>query len=124
MIRRIQKVFTTVGSNGSATVTDYMGPVVGKILSLYVDYTNEPATTDVTITTTETPAQSIYAKTDSNTDAWVHPRVALTDTGGTAITYDGTRPIYGDIAVSDQLKVVVAQGDSAKTVAVTVIYEE
>lgn len=123
-IRRHQQTFTTTGANGSAGITDYTPPIIGKIQSLYVDYTGQPATTDVTITTTATPAQTIYTKTDSNTDAWVHPRVALTDTGGMAITYDGTRPIYGPIVVADQLKVVVAQGDGGASVTVTIIYEE
>lgn len=125
-IRRVKiPTITTVGANGSAAATVYSGaPLVGRILALYIDFTNQPATTDVTITTNEAPVQTIYAKTDANTDGWFYPRVPMTDTAGAAVTYDGTHAIYESIPVCDILKVVVAQGDSNKTIDITVIYEE
>jgi hypothetical protein len=126
MIRRVKiPTITTVGSNGSATGNDVTPiPIVGRILAVYIDYTSQPSTTDVTLATIEAPVKTILTVTDTNSDGWFYPRTAVHSAAGAAVTYDGTRPIYDSVPVADIVKATVAQGDSAKTVDITIEYEE
>lgn len=120
-------LITTSGSDGSATGTATSDhPIIGEVKAIHVDYTNQPATTDVTIATVHAPILTILTLTDNNTDGWFPVRHALVDETGTAVTYDGTNEIYGCAYVDDYVKVSVAQADGAggdETVQVTLVYE-
>jgi hypothetical protein len=126
MIRRVKiPTITLVGVDGSAVGTGYSQPIAGRILAVHVNHSSGGGTTtDVTLATNEAPVQTILAKVDSATDAWYYPRIAVHDTAGAAVTYDGTRPIYEPQPVADIVKATIAQGDSAETVDITIIYEE
>lgn len=117
MIRQEQIAVTVAGANGSATgstTTTY--PLNGRVLAVYVDYTSQPATADVTVSA-GSPSQPILTVTNANTDAWFYPRVQIGTTAGAAISaqYDAA-PVDGYVTVS------VAQGN-AGSVVVTILLE-
>lgn len=119
---------TTTGSNGSATGSATSTQVInGLLVAVYVDYTTQPSTTDVTIATLgkgPAPAQTLLTVTDSNTDAWYYPRAALHSTAGAALLYaSGGTAVTGYLPIDDHVTVSVAQGDSAKTVDVYLLVE-
>lgn len=110
------KITVTVsGSAGSATGSSQTRlPVNGKIAAVYVDYTSQPATTDLTLKTAgnNSPAQTILSLTNANTDGWFYPRAALHKNDGTALSYDGTNPVTDEFPVDDYLTVTVTQGNA------------
>lgn len=109
MIRVHTIAITTTGSAGAATGSaKTRDTVMGCIKSVYIDYTSQPGTADVTIATTGSnyPARTIFTRTNSGTDGWFDPRIQATDTAGTAITW------YDEIYLSDQVTASVAQGDA------------
>lgn len=109
---------TTVGSAGAATGSATTArPVNGRLIAVYVDYTSQPATTDITLSVTHKAIASStlelsYAKTlltltNANTDGWFYPRQLLDDTAGADLT-----AIYDSLPVDGYLSVLVAQGDA------------
>lgn len=117
MIDRIRLTATVTGSAGSATGSAATGrPIFGRVRAVYVDYTSQPATTDVTIKATG-PDQPILTLTNANTDGWFQPRVLSDDTSGADLT-----GVYDTITVSGPLSVSVAQGDPG-TVDVYIVVE-
>ena len=78
----------------------------------------------LSVTNTDSGVDStLLTLTDANIDAWYYPRVALHDTAGAAVTYDGTRPIYGRFVVNGTLKLTVTSGGDTKTGGAVVYYE-
>ena len=127
MIRRVKiATITLVGADGSAAGNAQTpAPVVGRVLAIHINHSSGgAATSDVTIATVESPTTTILTITDSATDAWYYPRAQVHGVTGTALTMDGTRLLVESLAVSDYIKATVAQGDSAETVDVTILYEE
>lgn len=127
MIRRVKiPQITTSGSDGSATGNDATpAPVVGTIKAVHIDYSaGQPATTDVVLTTVESPVQTILTVADNKNDGWYYPRVPVQDAAGATVTYDGTNEIYEPIDVCDHVKATVSQGDDTETVDITIIYKE
>lgn len=118
MIRKYQVTVTTSGSAGSATGSAKTKPISGKVLAVHLDYTSEPATTDVTVATAHAPVATILTITDGNTDGWFYPRALLDDTAGADLT-----AIYDAIPIDDEITVSVAQADNAGTVAATILVE-
>jgi len=120
-IRRSTVTITTVGANGSATGTGITKAIDGEITAIYIDYTSQPVTTDVTIVEKDqSPAVAVLSVSNTGTDAWYYPmHPAHKSTDGTAFTDIGL-----PIKVADQLLITVSQGDSAQTVAVTVIWDD
>lgn len=115
---------TTTGAAGSAT-GNTTAVINGKINRLAINYhASAPNTTDITIAdTATTPNVTFYTKANSNTDATVYPAVALQDSAGTAVTYDGTNEIYVQPIVHS-INVTLAQCDAlTNAVTVTVFYE-
>lgn len=114
MIKSFTLTATSVGSNGSATGEATSENVVnGFLVALSVDYTGEPATTDLTITQV-LPALTILTMTDTATDAIKAPRLSCVTTANVAITdSNGYVPLCGYV------KIAIAQGDNNGTVAVT-----
>lgn len=123
MIRTELVSVTTTGSNGSAAGSATSHILTGRLIAVYIDYTNQPSTTDVTIATVNAPVRTLLTITDANTDAWFYPRVQVHGVTGTALTMDGTRLLTDTLPLNDYVGVTVAQGDSAKTVDVYLIYE-
>jgi hypothetical protein len=118
------------GSAGSATANATgTARICGEVYGVYVKYNDSPpaATTDVTIATLGTspfpPTVTILSLANAATDGWFYPRIALASTAGAAITYDGTRPIYGCIPVDDYIKVTIAQANSADNVDVWLLVD-
>lgn len=123
MVKFEQIIVTLTGASGSAASAR---PISGKIVGVHLDYTDIAAgTCDVTIATNGNtiPATTVLSRADSVTDGWFYPQVALHSTAAAAITYDGTRPIYGPLYVCDYVTVSVAQAD-AGTVTATILYED
>ena len=85
---------------------------------------NGSASTDVTIATTgdHGPALTILTLTNANTDGWFLVRHLLDDPAGADITYDGTEEVYGKAAVSDTIKVTIAQANANDTAEVVILY--
>lgn len=106
---------TTTGSAGAAAGTGTSDNVItGYLEAIQVDYTSQPATTDVTVAEAQAPARTLLALTNNNTDAVKYPRVQVHDTAGTALTLDGTRANVTRIYLSGvRVTVTVAQGDAA-----------
>lgn len=117
-----------VGADGSATANATGTAIIcGEIYGVYVRYNDSPpaGTTDVTIATagTDHPAVTILTLTDGATDGWRYPRVALATNAGAAVTYDGTRPIYGNIPIADKIKVTIAQANAADSADVWLLVD-
>lgn len=124
MIRTYQATVTTAGSNGSASGNAQTTHIAsGRIVAVHLDYTNQPSTTDVTITTPNAPVATILTVNNNNTDGWYYPRVQVQGTTGTGLTYNGTQTVNESIPVDDYIKVAVAQGDDAGTVVATFLVE-
>lgn len=123
MIRHSSVSVTATGGAGTSSGSGVTNLIIGKILAIHLDYSAGAATTDVTIATTAIPVQNILVRTDSVTDGWFYPRVALHDTAAAAITYDGTRPVHDYVEVTDYITASVAQANNAQTLTVTILYE-
>jgi len=121
IIKRERVTVTTTGVEGSASGSNTTQAVInGQVLRIDVDYGTLTTTTDITIgQTNESVAALVVTKSDSVTDATYYPSVILTDNGGTARTYDGTRPVVMPYPAADQFTVTLAQ-TTAATPAVTV----
>lgn len=122
-VRTEKIIVTTTGADGSATGTAYSSkPLSGELYALYVDWhASAPAgTSDITITVDSDdnhPAITIYAKTDSVTDAWVYPVVQSTGTDGVAVA-----SVYQHILVSGRVKAAVAQSNALTACATVYLY--
>lgn len=112
MIKTEKITVTVTGSNGAATGSaDIRRPVNGELVALYIDYTSQPSTTDVTITTKSAPVKTLITITSANADGWFYPRyvvhseaaVALTGTAG------GDRTKH---PIDDYVNIAVAEGNA------------
>ena len=104
-IRTYKISVTVTGSAGSATGSGTsIYPINGELCGVYIDYTSQPATTDVTITSTN-PTQSLLTISNANTDAWFYPRAVAHGITGSALTW------YDEIPIDAYVNVAVAQGD-------------
>ena len=127
MIKRAQIKVTTTGSAGSATGSGRTAESVnGIIRRIDINYHGScPATADLTmVQDNEQKATNIINLANQSTDKQVYPAVALTDSGGTALTYDATRPIYMPMAVDGELVASIAQADALTDCVVIDIYYE
>lgn len=116
-IRTQTLTVTVAGSAGSAAGSAVTpAPLDGRLVSVHVDYTTQPATCDVTIAV-GAPSLTLLTLTNTNSDGWFHPRVLVDGVTGADLTaiYD-TMPLFGYVTAS------VAQGDPG-SVAVTLVYE-
>jgi hypothetical protein len=123
-IRRTTITVTgATGGAGAATATaNSDAPVCGIIMAVHLAYTDSPpaGTTDVTIAeATNSPAMSVLTVTDGATDGWRFPMAQAVSQAGATLTNQGY-----PIAVSDYLKVTIAQANDADGVVVTIVYED
>lgn len=117
MIQTYKVTATVAGADGSATGSGTSTQVVnGRLLAVYIDYTTQPSTTDVTIATvgkSPAPARTLLTVASANADGWFYPRVALQDTSGAALVYaDGGEPLVDVQPVDDHVVVTVAEGNA------------
>ena len=101
------------GANGSATANTTTAQIIsGRVIAVYIKYNDSPpaGTTIATIATANVtyPGQTVLSVVNSATSGWKFPRVALHDTAGAAVTYDGTRPIYDAQPIHDNVKVTIS----------------
>lgn len=116
MIETFTISVTVAGSAGSATGSGRsMAPANGKVVAVHLDYTTQPATTDVTVAS-EGPAQTLLTITNANTDAWFYPRQLMDGTNGADLT-----GVYDALPVAGYLTVAVAQGDPGSVVATILV---
>ncbi len=111
-----------VGSAGSATGAQSSShPVDGFLLAIGVAQGNTPhANTDITITTEYGgKARTLLTLTNNNTTAltWYDVRELLDGTDGASLTGQ-----YGLLPIGGYVTVTVAQGGSAATCDVTLVY--
>lgn len=117
---------TGTGSNGSVSGNADSETFVGSIEAIAINYhANAPATTDLTITDKRT-GQTIYTKANSNTDAFVAPRLTAIDLAAADILSsdaNGLHPVA--IPVDQGVNVAVAQANTdTNQVVVTVYYRK
>lgn len=103
---RTYKITVAVaGTAGSATGSqDSSKPINGELYGIYLDYTSQPVTTDVTITTTN-PTQTLLVRSNSGTDGWFYPRATICDASAGALLF------YEEFPLDAYINVAVAQGD-------------
>ena len=126
MLDRIQwSTGPATGAAGSATATAYSPHLAGQILAVHIAYHDTPpATTDLTLTGEADPAsENILTLANANTDTKIYPRRPIQTNDGTAITYDGTRPVCAPYAAHGRLKATIAQANAGDSVTVTVWLE-
>lgn len=111
--RRI--VITTAGGAGVATGTGNVGVPASRLLAVDLDYTSQPATTDVTVTCNGVTLLSVA---NANADKRVYPRVAVQDTSGANIAGRGEEPPIVDGTVD----IAVAQGDANAAGLAVILY--
>ena len=112
---------TTVGSAGSAVGSTVVGLPLCKLLSVYLDYTSQPGTTDVTIKATGNPAeQTLLTRTNATGDGWFFPKTQDHDNVAAAVTGSYSHPVIHNGGLS----VAVAQGDAITDGLVATVYIE
>lgn len=113
---------SATGGAGTATTNATSTHVIsGLLLEIYLAYLDSPpSTSDVTIVeATNSPARTLLTVTNANTDGWFAVRGATVDATGTAIT-GGSTPV----AVSDYVKVTIAQANNADGVTATIVWDD
>lgn len=121
---------TTVGADGSAAAdsgivgktADNSEPIpAGFIMGVFIDFTDQHANTDVTVSLIMPNAAlvTLLATTNVNTDGYYVPMMASHSTAGAASTTDLRYPM----TANGRFQTVVAQGASSKALAVWVAIE-
>lgn len=119
MIRKETVTVTVAGSAGSATGSaKTVRAVEGRVVAVHLDYTTQPATTDVTLATANAPVLTVLTVGDANADGWFFPRQLMDGTNGADLT-----GVYEPLPVADNLTVSVAQGDPG-TLAATILWDD
>lgn len=116
-------IATGVGQTYTGTATR---GVVGKLYAVKLKIGTLAATTDVTLTVTQTPDAvdiTLLTLTDVSDNATYYPRHQVHNNEGTLLTLDGTRIAYDRPLVNGFLKVAVAQGGASKA-GVLLVYVE
>lgn len=104
-----QTVTITVDASGDGSATIPINGILDSIHYVKDDYVDG---VDFTITETGT-GETLWTEVNVNASKVVHPAVAVTDTAGVTVTYDGTNEIYRPIALKGTVSIVVAQGGNA-----------
>ena len=118
--RWIRRTLRPVGADASAAVTDSMVAkgTKGVLHSIAIDYTSQPATTDVTIV--DAAGRTVFTRANSSTDIALSPtaRTGVDETGAATAGVDQPGlPYSGGLVIS------VAQADGQTTGDETVVVE-
>lgn len=118
----LERHSVSLTTDASGDVTGYTPAVTGRVLGVIYTKTDFTDGVDITVST-ETTLQTVVTLTNQNSSVKVYPRSPVQDeTGANALHAAGGTSLRDAIyAVSERIKVVVAQGGNAKTGAVTVI---
>lgn len=122
IIRRTTLTVNVPGSgdgNGGSAET---GEVIqGRVVRVDIDYAaGITTTTDLTLAdATDLIDTNVVNRSNTATDASIYPTVGLTNNAGTAVTYDGTRPIVDYYPIAGKLTATLTQ-TTAATPAVTI----
>lgn len=120
---KLKRYVVTVTSNASQVGSGSTPVVNGRVLAIHYvkgDYANG---VDIDIDTSSI-GTVLYSADDVNNSVSVYPRVAVQDTGGTGVTYDGTNEIYEPIPVANEtIDIAIAQAGATKTGTFHVIVE-
>lgn len=108
---------TTTGSAGSASGAGATPGMSGFLLDIYLDYTGQPATTDVTIAYDEPDSGNILVVSNNATDGLYAPRKQVCDAAGAAVA-----GAYDLLPLNGKLSIAVDQGDDAGTVKARIRY--
>lgn len=113
MFIKRETVTITTAANGSGT--GYSAVVNGRILS--IQYVKDDFADGVDFAVTaETTGRSLWSQENVNASAEILPRKQVSETDGTALTYDGTYKVCEPIALADErVKIVIASGGNAKS---------
>lgn len=121
-IRKFTVSILTDGSGDATAYTPYLSGYINAIQYVKTDFANG---VDFTITADAT-GESILALTDQNSSVKHFPRAATHSTVGVASVYaSGGEAVNSRIALgADRVKIVIAQGGSAKTGTVVVTVDD
>lgn len=105
----------TVTTITGGTATAYLPKTNGKLLRIRYAKTDYADGVDFTITGEDT-GESLWTDTDINASEIVRPRIAVQNEAGDDINYEGVNKICEPyILVDERIKIVIAQGDDAKS---------
>lgn len=115
----------TLTTNSSGAATGYTPTLTGRVVSIIYTKGNFEDGVDFTITGDVT-GQTIWAEQDVNASKTVAPRQPAHSSAGVALDYpvgeEDTLPLTSPIYVAkERVKIVIADGGSAKTGTFTVI---
>ncbi len=117
-IEKFEIKLSTTGSAGSATASGHAATPIGQLVALHLNYTSQPATTDITVTAPSNPAAlTILTLSNANTDAWFFPKTQDHDNVGAAITGS-----YSDPLLHNGVDIAVAQGDAVTDGVIATLY--
>lgn len=122
MIKTEKLTVTVAGVDGSAVGENTTPrPINGYLIGLFVDYTTQPATADVTISLPTAPAKTLLTITDNATDGWYYPRYVVHSEAAAALTgtSGGDRTMQ---PIDNYIKAAIAQGN-AGSVDIYFLYE-
>lgn len=120
---KLKRYVVTVTTNSSGVGTGSTPVLNGRILAIHYIKADYAAGVDIDIDTSVL-STVLYSADDVNASVTVYPRVQVTSTGGTGLTYDGTRTVNEPIPVSGEtVDVAIAQGGDTKTGTFHIIVE-
>lgn len=107
-------------STGAGTTATALAPygLKGKLCAVKLKIGDLAATSDITITVTNTPDavdHTLITLTDVSADAVYYPRHQVHGNTGAALTLDGTRIAFDEPLVDGMIKVALAQGGANHT---------
>lgn len=120
----IQRITVPVTTNGSGAATEYSPVVTGKISAIHYVKTDFTDGVDFTITA-EATGETLWAQENVNASVAVAPRQATHSTAGVAALFAaGGSAVLDKIALAnDRVKIVIANGGSAKVGSFIVVLE-
>jgi len=127
-MRLLGPINSGIGAGGNNAATNNYTTtfqVVGRVAGIYVRYNHTcPAGTDVTVSTVGTspaiPTQTLLSLVNANTDGLFLPRVLADDIVGAELSdLTSAEPI----AISDFVKVLIAQANNGDSVDVWLLLE-
>lgn len=109
---------TPTGAAGSAAASGQISVPPCRLVAVQLDYTSQPATTDVTLTNM---GRAVFTRSNSGTDGHFPVREATVDVAGTAVAAgDGER--FTEPALNGSVTIAVAQGDPVADGVIVILH--
>lgn len=116
-------ITATAAAAATTSTATSSKPIIGNLIAVYISYeAGIAATTDLIIKTVGDgviPSITFLTITDSATSAWYYPRVLAHNTSGAALT-----GWYAEMPLADYVNIAAAQTTAAKSISVTLFYED